>query len=577
MNADLLAVRFLFASAGCLAAGLLVWGVTLLLRRTLPALAAQRSIWLLAQLAVAVTFILLMLPQAQRLQVAPVFEVDAARVVEARELRTPGHTVTPVAAASDHARSWLATAAWVWLLAYAAGLLLAALRLWQGQRLVARLARLGAPVSQSWQGPRILEIDAPVSPMLLGLLRPRLLLPQSLGAFDPLQRQLIVEHELTHWRRRDLWWLAAASLLQALFWFNPVMRMLRTRLAWAQELGCDRDVLRGRPDAQRKAYAVALVAQLRLQRVGMGQALAFGGVGADTMAARLALIRTPARRALWTRCAGLAGLAAVFAANLALQPALAWHDDAAAGTSLDCTLMIDAASGAALVEQGQCGVRVTPASTFNIVVSLMGYDGGVLRDAHSPVLPFKPGYADWNDSWRTTTDPTSWIRNSTVWYAQQTAARLGAQQVRGYVARFDYGNRDLSGDAEAPEGEMSSWFNGSLQISAQEQATFLRKVVRRELGLTPHAYDSTAQLLRLPRLANGWDVYGKTGTARGLTPDGREDFTRAYGWFVGWASKNGRTIVFARMVLQPHDPERAAGPALKQAFLQALPATLDKL
>ena len=576
MSADLLAVRFLFASAGCLAAGLGVWGVTLLLRRYLPALAAQRSIWLLAQLAIAITFVVLMLPQAQRLQVTPVFEIDAAEVVEARSVAPMNDTSNQAAKAGGGGRSWLATAAWIWLAAYVAGLAIAVLRLWQGQRSVDRLARIASPVARRQPGPRTLEIDAPVSPMLLGLLRPRLLLPRSLRDFDPLQQQLIVEHELTHWRRHDLWWLAAASLLQALFWFNPALRMLRTHLAWAQELGCDRDVLRGRPDAQRKAYAAALVAQLRLQRVAMGPALAFGGVGVDTVAARLALIRTPARRAGWTRCIGLAGLALAFGANLALQPALAWHEDALAG-SLDCTLMIDAASGEHLVEQGDCATRVTPASTFNIVVSLMGYDSGVLRDAHAPVLPFKPGYADWNESWRTTTDPTGWIRNSTVWYAQQVAARIGAGGVRDYVARFDYGNRDLSGDADAPDGEMSSWFNGSLRISALEQGAFLRKVVRRELGLTPHAYDTSAQLLRLPALSNGWDVYGKTGTARGVLPDGGEDMTRAYGWFVGWASKGGRTVVFARMVLQPRDPEQAAGPALKAAFLRTLPATLDRL
>lgn len=579
LQADLLAVRFLFASAGCLAAGLLLWGVTAVLRRHLPALAAQRSVWMLAQLAIAATFVLLMLPQGQRLHVAPVFEVDTAHVVAAHRGPVSGN-VPGQAAQPAGGRSWLAMLAWAWTLAYAAGLGMALLRLWQGQRAVARLAQCACALPGRQPGPRMLEVDAPLPPMLVGLLHPRLLLPRALNGVDPLQRHLIVEHELTHWRRRDLWWLAAASLLQALFWFNPALRMLRAQLAWAQELGCDRDVLRGRPPAQRKAYAAALVAQLRMARAGMpqvqAQVLAFGSAGGDAMAARLALIRAPMGRARWTRCAGLAVLAAAFGANLALQPALAWHDDGE--RLLDCTLIIDAASGARLVEQGDCDVRVTPASTFNIAVSLMGYDSGILRDAHAPALPFKLGYADWIPSWRATTDPAGWIRNSTVWYAQQVTARVGAQGVRGYVERFGYGNADLSDDADATDGApMTAWYSGSLRISPLEQAAFLRKTLRRELGLTAHAYDTTAQLLRLPALANGWDVYGKTGTANGTLPGGGEDQDRAYGWFVGWASKDGRTIVFARMALQPRDPERAAGPALKQDFLRALPAALDKL
>lgn len=577
MNADLLAIRFLFASAGCLAAGLLVCGVTLLLRRRLPALAAQRSICLLAQLAIAATFIVLLLPQAPRLQVAPVFEVDAAQVVDT--LSAPSNTsaaqMTQLRATN---RSWLAWGAWTWIAAYGVGLALVAARLYQGQRTISHLARIGTRLPPMQKpAPRTVEVDAQVAPMLFGVFRPCLLLPLSLRDFDPLQQHLIVEHELTHWRRHDLWWLAAATMLQLLFWFNPAMRVLRTQLAWAQELGCDRDVLRGRPQTQRKAYATALVAQLRMGRVGADHALAFGGVQSDTMATRLALIRTPAGGALWMRWVGVGGLATAFAVNLALQPALAWHDDSVAGRTVDCTVMIDAASGTRLIEQGDCATRVTPASTFNIAVSLMGYDRGVLHDAHAPAWPFKQGYSDWNESWRTTTDPSTWIRESTVWYAQQVAARIGPAGVRDYVERFDYGNRDLTGDADAPDGQMMSWFSGALQISPLEQAAFLRKVVNRSLPLAAHAYDNTAQLLRLPALSNGWDVYGKTGTARPMLPDGAEDMTRAYGWFVGWASKGGRTIVFARFVLQPRDPERAAGPALKHSFLRALPATLDTL
>jgi bla regulator protein BlaR1 len=371
-----------------------------------------------------------------------------------------------------------------------------------------------------------------------------------------------------HWRRGDLWWLAACALLQALCWFNPAMRVLRARLVWAQELGCDRDVLRGRPQVQRKAYAAALVAQLRFQYgAAPANALAFGGVAPDTLTARVALIRSPGltHHAGRARCAGLAALALVFGANLALQPALAWGD---APETLDCTLMLDAATGAVLVEEGRCDVRTTPASTFNIAVSLMGFDAGILQDAHTPALPFKAGYIDWQPSWRATTDPASWIRNSTVWYAQQVTSRLGERRVQDYVGRFDYGNQDLTGGVDR------AWISSSLQVSPREQVAFLRKVANRELPVSAHAFDMTAQLLRLPTSANGWQVYGKTGTASG---DGDGDTGRALGWFAGWATKDGRTVVFARQNLGPGHPDRAAGPLLKERFLRTLPGRLATL
>ncbi|RYE88545.1 MAG: class D beta-lactamase, partial [Oxalobacteraceae bacterium] len=108
----------------------------------------------------------------------------------------------------------------------------------------------------------------------------------------------------------------------------------------------------------------------------------------------------------------------------------------------------------------------------------------------------------------------------------------------------------------------------------REQAAFLRKVANRELPVSAHAFDMTAQLLRLPTLADGWQVYGKTGTASG---DGAGDNRRALGWFVGWATKDGRTVVFARQTFGPRDPDRAAGPLLKERFLRALPGRLATL
>ncbi|MBD8654438.1 class D beta-lactamase [Oxalobacteraceae sp. CFBP 13730] len=561
---DAALVRFLFASIGCLAAGVAVWGVLVLLRRYLPALAMQRSPWMLGQVVLATTFIILMLPQAQQLHMLPVFDVDlspATAGVVALPARAAG-----VTSALAEPRSWLSWSAWAWALAYTGGLLWMLARLLHGQRALARLLRVGAHLPADAALPPIIEVDAPISPMLVGPFQPRLLLPLALRIMDPLQRDLIVAHELTHWRRGDLWWLAACALLQAVCWFNPAMRVLRARLVWAQELGCDRDVLRGRPQVQRKAYAAALVAQLRFQHgAAPANALAFGGVAPDTLTARVALIRSPGltHHAGRARCAGLGALALVFGANLALQPALAWGD---APETLDCTLMLDAATGAVLVEEGRCDVRTTPVSIFNIAVSLMGFDAGILQDAHTPALPFKDGYVDWQPSWRAATDPTSWIRNSTVWYAQQVTSRLGERRVQDYVDRFDYGNQDLTGGVDI------AWIASSLQVSPREQAAFLRKVANRDLPVSAHAFDMTAQLLRLPTSANGWQVCGKTGTASG---DG--DAGRALGWFVGWATKDGRTVVFARQTLGPRDPDRAAGPLLKERFLRTLPGRLATL
>jgi len=582
-------LRFLLASAGCLAAGLGVWALTALCRR-LPGVALQRSTWLLGQATVVAAFLVILLPHSERLRLVPPIDLPeaaqsrpAAQGAPAAPQSSAG--TTDAAPARHQPASWLTRAAQAWLLAYLLGLGYSVVQLLQARRLLNGLAATGSrlqPADLGARAPAVIEVDAPISPMLFGLLKPRLLLPRHLRSFDPAQRQLIVEHELTHWRRRDLQWMGVGILLQTLLWFNPFMRLLRSSLSWAQELGCDRDVLRGRPPAQRKAYAAALVAQLRLQHGTPKTALAFGGVCASTLASRIALIREPGRalgrRARGARLLALAGLACVFTASLAFQPALAWRIGPAASQSpFVCTLLMDAASGKELAREGHCDERVTPASTFNIPVALMGYDSGILRSAHAPVLPFKRGYPAYIPSWRADTDPSSWLQNSVLWYAQQVTAQLGAARFQDYVARFGYGNQDLSGDPGKDNGLAQSWVGSSLRISPLEQVAFLRQVANRTLPVSEQAYQLTETIMPRQVLENGWEVFGKTGTASALLPDGADDPARQYGWYVGWAKKDGRKVVFARLAMDAKQQEAMGGARSRVAMLRELPARLDAL
>jgi beta-lactamase class D/beta-lactamase regulating signal transducer with metallopeptidase domain len=608
---DLALARLLLAAAGSLAAGGAVWAVAVLSVRRWPALGEQRSLWLGGQVAVAAVFVAMLLPHTERLRVAPVIEiVDSAPApvaVPSVPVAEGQHAAVAPSPAVAPARAWLPWLAYGWLALYAAGFAYTTYRQRRARLLLHALAAAGQPLAPSDHHlglagrhdatlPAMIEVAAPISPMLQGLFKPRLLLPRHLRDFEPMQQQLIVEHELTHWRRHDLPLGVAALVLECLFWFNPFMRLLRVRLGWSQEFGCDRAVLRGRPAVERKAYAAALVAQLKLQRHPAGMALAFGATGEPTLLARVALIRTPTvAHGAWLRWGALAALAAVVAANLSLQPVLSWQSAAvpqvqgapmlsgawsalgaptpsalAAPARLDCTLVVDAVSGAALIREGTCDTRVTPASTFKIPISLMGFDSGVLRDDHAPYMPYKASYAAANRSWRHGTDPAGWLRESIVWYSQQITAKLGAASVRNYVRTFDYGNRDLASVDGVDDAIAVSEVSPTLRISPQEQTVFLRKVVNRELPLSAHAYDVTARLLKVDAPAGGWTVHGKTGTAPALLADGSADRTQYIGWYVGWAVKNGRTLVFARLLQDPAGGPQYAGATARAGFLDDL-------
>lgn len=241
-----------------------------------------------------------------------------------------------------------------------------------------------------------------------------------------------------------------------------------------------------------------------------------------------------------------------------------------------CTVIVDAGTGSTLRQEGNCGQRVTPASTFKIAISLMGYDSGLLKDEHAPTLPYHKSYVDWGgDNWRQPTDPARWIQYSVVWFSQQMTHALGAARLQKYAREFDYGNADISGDPGQHNGLERSWISSSLKISPLEQIAFLRKLVNRQLPVTSWAFEMTQRITLLAPLSNGWEMHGKTGAAFPRNADGSFNYTRGHGWFVGWATKENRTLVFARLIQDEKKEEGTPGVRARDALLKELPAFLD--
>jgi murein DD-endopeptidase MepM/ murein hydrolase activator NlpD len=337
MAADLMALQFMRASLACVLAGSAAWGILALACRRWPVLAISRPVWLLAQILTVAAFLLVLAPQSAQLSVMPAIEVAPVQQTAAAPFEPAAMAATdttPVAA--DASGLWLVRAAQGWLVLYLAGVCAATGRLLLAQRALRRLVHgafrltdLGSHDGFGGEHPgvAVFETGLAVSPMLIGLWRPVLLLPCHLRDFEVLQQQMIIAHELTHLRRHDPLWMAASIAAQTILWFNPAIRKLGERLTWAQELSCDQQVLAGRPQPERHAYASALVSQLKLQQGAFGAALAFGGLSAATLTARMLLIRQGGAItiALSARCALVAGFGAVFAASLLLQPAFAWR------------------------------------------------------------------------------------------------------------------------------------------------------------------------------------------------------------------------------------------------------------
>lgn len=258
-------------------------------------------------------------------------------------------------------------------------------------------------------------------------------------------------------------------------------------------------------------------------------------------------------------CLVVLALAALFAAS-----------PAHAETKTICTIVVEAASGTVLRREGDCARRAPPASTFKIPIALMGYDSGFLQDANAPVLPYRAGDPAWNPAWKSPSDPAKWMKESVVWYSQRVTHALGKDRFATYTRAFGYGNRDTRGDPGKENGLDRAWLSSSLAISPDEQIAFLRKLLARELPVSPQAVEMTTALLDHGLRGDGWRVYGKTGSAPPRNADGTLNHARPWGWFVGWAVKGERRVVFATLTLATTRPTAPSGPAARDALLRGL-------
>jgi beta-lactamase regulating signal transducer with metallopeptidase domain len=91
------------------------------------------------------------------------------------------------------------------------------------------------------RAPRVVVHTTVPGPCVLGLFRPRVLLPADL---TPEEAAPALAHEFAHLRRGDLWVAAAVTLLQVVYWFHPAVWWARHRLGRLTEQCCDRTVLR---------------------------------------------------------------------------------------------------------------------------------------------------------------------------------------------------------------------------------------------------------------------------------------------------------------------------------------------
>jgi beta-lactamase regulating signal transducer with metallopeptidase domain len=107
---------------------------------------------------------------------------------------------------------------------------------------------------------RVVLSDLATGPLAFGLLRRTVALPRDwAAAYHPDERAMALAHEVAHHRRGDLLAAAAALVVLACHWFNPLAWAAARAFRVDQELAADAHVLARHDPALRGAYASAIL------------------------------------------------------------------------------------------------------------------------------------------------------------------------------------------------------------------------------------------------------------------------------------------------------------------------------
>ncbi len=176
-------------------------------------------------------------------------------------------------------------------------------------------------------------------------------------------------------------------------------------------------------------------------------------------------------------------------------------------------------------------IDYTPASTFKIANTIIALENGVVDSAN--FLMKWDGIKRENVNWNADQTLNEAFRNSTVWYFQELAKKVGSDKMQAGLELLNYGNKAIGGEID------QFWLNGTLKTSMYDQVRFLSNLITRKYKLAPYTYDCLFQVMKY-NLSYQYVVYCKSGWGQQESED--------IGWLVGMLIKNGKQYAFATLI-----------------------------
>jgi len=168
-----------------------------------------------------------------------------------------------------------------------------------------------------------------------------------------------------------------------------------------------------------------------------------------------------------------------------------------------------------------------PASTFKILNSMIALQTSAIKSVDDTIKwdGKDKGWKLWNkDQTMRTAMPIS-----CVWFYQDLARRIGKEKMQKWINKVNYGNRKIEKEID------NFWLEGDLRISANEQISFIEKLINNELPFDKQIQETVKEIMITDKNKT-YTIHSKTG------------WTKNIGWNVGYVeTKQGKWIFAMNM------------------------------
>lgn len=389
------------------------------------------------------------------------------------------------------------------------------------------------------------------SPIIVGLFKPCIYLPIHLiSDYNATDIRYMLLHELQHYKYKDALANYIMNLAGILYWFNPFVLYALKEMCNDREIACDTSVLNMLAKESYEEYGNTLINFAeKLSRTPFPFATSISG-NLTQIKRRILNIASYKSPSFSKKIISIITFILTAGCLLSLSPLLStyaaskeqykWNTESKNISYINLSPYFNKYDGCFVLYNRHddswkiyniehATTRTSPDSTYKIYSALFGLEKNIITPKNSLIHWNKKRYIF--NAWNKDHNLYTAMDSSVNWYFQTIDNELGKSNIKKYIDKINYGNRNVH-DALA-----SYWMESTLKISPIEQVELLSKVYNNKFDFKQNNINTVKQAICLSSSENG-NFYGKTGT-------GRVNGQDINGWFIGFIETSNNTYYFA--------------------------------